>query len=201
MTQALHNRTTHALGLAEKAILGVIAGAAAAIGIVEIVLLVGRIAQLASGPVELRGVPTSEPLDAGFAGATFDTVTLTLADLSAGGRAFLIGAAVLSWLVVFGICTVLVWLCIRVLLGKPFSTFATWGIGGVAILVILSGMGTPLLMGMAAQRAALALNVDELPIFLVEVDLAPLAWGLALAVVAAAFQLGQRLQRDSDGLV
>ena len=197
----LQTRANGALSLVEKTILGVIAGAAAAIGVVEIVLLIGRIAGLASGPVELTGVPTTGPLDAGFAGATFDTVTLTLADLSAGGRAFLIGAAVLSWLVVFGICVVLVWLCIRVFLGKPFGAFATWGIGVVAILVVLSGMGTPLLTGMAAQRAALALNVDELPIFLVEVDLAPLAWGFALAVVAAAFQLGQRLQRDTDGLV
>ena len=201
MTTTLQSRTNRALGLAEKTILGVIAGAAAAIGVVEIVLLVGKLARLASGPVVLTDVSTSGPLDAGFAGATFDAVTLTVPDLSAGGRAFLMGAAVLSWLVVFGICAVLVWLCVRVFLGKPFGAFATWGIGAVAILVIVSGRGTPLLSGMAAQRAALALNVEQLPVFLVEVDLAPLAWGFALAVVAAAFQLGQRLQRDTEGLV
>ena len=33
------------------------------------------------------------------------------------------------------------------------------------------------------------------------VDLAPLAWGFALAVVAAAFEIGQRLQRETEGLV
>ena len=37
--------------------------------------------------------------------------------------------------------------------------------------------------------------------FGLNLDLAPLAWGMALIVVAGAFELGQRLQRDTEGLV
>ncbi|MBG6054881.1 hypothetical protein IWX81_001292 [Salinibacterium sp. CAN_S4] len=192
---------TRAGQLAEKVILGMIAGGAAAIGVVDTVFLVGRIIRLASGPAELTGVPTTKPLDAGFASATFDTVTLTVAELSAGGRAFLIGAAVLTWLLVIGICAVVAWLCVRVFHGKPFGAAATWGIGAVSLLVILSGLGTPTLNGMAAQRALVGLDLEQFPMFLVTVDLAPLGWGLALAVVAGAFEIGQRMQRETGGLV
>ena len=194
-------RSRRAIGMLEKGILGTIAGAAAAIGVVELVLLVGRVVGLTSGPVTLSNVPTSAPLDAGFAGATFEAVSLTVADLSAGGRAFLMGSAALSSLLAIGICAMVVWLCVRVFLGKPFGPVATWGIGGVSILVIACGLGSPLLAGMAAQRATLDLGLAQLPTFLVEVDLAPLGWGMALAVVAAAFEIGQRMQRETDGLV
>jgi hypothetical protein len=44
-------------------------------------------------------------------------------------------------------------------------------------------------------------NEEGLILFGILVDLSPLAWGLALAVVAAAFEFGERLQRDSDGLI
>lgn len=198
---AITTRSRRAVGMLEKGILGVTAGAAAAVGIVDTVFFVMRVAGLGSGPVELTGVPTSGPQSAGFAGATFDSVTLTVAELSAGGRAFLMGAAALSWLLVIGICATLAWLSLRVFLGKPFGAVATWGIGGVAILVFFAGIGGPLLHGMAVQRAVLGLGVEQLPTFLVEVDLAPLGWALALAVVAGAFEIGQRLQRETEGLV
>ena len=193
--------TVRALAVAEKTILCVIAGAAALTGVVELVLMIQRVVSIASGPVAFTDVPTSRRLDAGFAGATFDSVSFTVAELSGGGRAALIGAAVVSSLLTLGICVVLTWLCVRVLRGKPFVASATWGIAIVAILVFATGMGAPVLTGIAEAEAALAIGADELPLFLVEVDLGPIAWGAALAVVAAAFQLGQSLQRDTDGLV
>jgi len=193
-------RARRALGLAEKVILGFIAGAAAAVAVVEVVLLVQRLVSRASGPVLLTDVPLAAPLDAGFAGATFDAVSLTV-DLSAGGRAAMMGAAAVSSLLVLGICAALAWLCVRVFLGKPFVRSATWGIGVVAILVLVAGMVGPLLTGIANAEAALALDTAQLPPLLVELDLSPLAWAFALTVVAAAFEIGQRLQRDTEGLV
>lgn len=193
--------TARAVSIVEKTILGFIAGAAAAVGVTEIVFLVQRIVGLAAGPVTFSGMPTSAPLDAGFAGATFSAVTLTVPELSTGGRAAMIGAAIVSSLLAVGICAVLAWLCVRMFLRKPFVASATWGIGVVAILVIASGLGAPALTGIGRAEAASALGVEQLPTLLVELDLAPIAWGFALAVVAAAFELGQRLQRDSDGLV
>lgn len=194
-------RGARVAGVAEKTILGVIAGASIAIGIVDAVFAMLRIVELGRGPVTLTGVPLNDPRPAGFAGATFDTVALQVADLSAGGRAALMGATAASALLVVGICAVLAWLCVRVFLGRPFVASATWGIGIVAILVLVSGMLGPLLTGIGNAEAAAVVGGGELPLFLFELDLAPLGWGFALAVVAGAFELGQRLQRDTEGLV
>lgn len=194
-------RAARAAGLAEKTILGFIAGAAAAVGVVSIVALVLRVVAVLSGPVTVAGVPTSEPIDAGFGGATFDHVSITTDTLSDDGRLYLIAAAALSCLLALGICAVVAVLCVRIFLGRPFGPVITWGIAVVAILVFLAGLGVPTLEGMAAQQLAIQLDLDQLPVFLVQVDLAPLAWGFALAVVAAAFEIGQRLQRETEGLV
>jgi hypothetical protein len=200
MSGAVQTRSSRALGLAEKTILGFIAGIAGALGVVEIVFLVQRIVGLAVGPVTLTGVPTAEPLDAGFADATFDAVTLTT-DLSTGGRAAMIAAAVLASLLTIGICAAVIWLCVRVFVGKPFVRSATWAIAAVSILVIVAALGVPAVLGVAHAEAALALGTDELPMFLVTVDPAPIGWAFALAVVAAAFEIGQRMQRDTESLV
>lgn len=200
-TATSSTRARRAAGLAEKTILGVIAGAAAAIGVLELVFLVQRIAAAASGPVTLTGVPLAAAQDAGIPGATFDTVTLTVDDLSGGGRAALIGALLVSSLLTVGICAVVAWLCLRVFVGRPFVRSATWGIGVVAILVIAAALGAPALHGVANAEAAAVLDSEALPVFLVAIDPAPIGWGFALAVVAGAFELGQRLQRDAEGLV
>ncbi|WP_167050603.1 hypothetical protein [Salinibacterium sp. ZJ77] len=194
-------RAARAANLTEKVLLGFIAGAAAAIALVEAGLLIARVVDLLTGPVVVRRVPTESPVDAGFAGATFDRVDVPVSDPSAGIRGFLIASETTSSLLSIGICLVLAWLCLRVFLGRPFGSAATWGVGAVSLLVIIAGLGTPFFDGMAAQRVATDLGIAELPTFLVEVDLAPIGWGLAIAVVGSAFEIGQRLQRDTEGLV
>ena len=189
-----------AAGLADRAALGFVAGAAAAIGVVSLIFLVLRIAEVTTGPVRLTGVPTAGPIDAGFADATFDSVAVTI-DLSLDGRLQLIGSALLSSALTLGICAVVAWLCLRVFVQKPFGDAATWSIIVVALLVFVSGLGAPILEGMAHQQAAMALGTQELPVRLAEADLAPVGWSLALGVVAAVFEIGRRLQRDTEGLV
>lgn len=201
MASEVQVKRSRVLGRLEKTILGFIAGGAAAVALAELVRFIQRVLDLVSGPVSLTGVPTSEPLDAGFANATFDTVSLTVTDLSAGGRAALVAAEALSSLLAIGICVALAWLCLRVFLGKPFVKSATWGIGIVAILVLVASMIRPLLTAIGEAEAARVLGAEQLPLLLMVVDPGPIAWGLALAVVAAAFEIGQRLQRDTEGLV
>lgn len=209
MAGALQTRRNRALGLIEKTILGFIAGAAGAIGVVETVFLVQRIIDRAtSAEITLRDVPLAESLPAGFADASpaivtagYDTVTLVVDGAPDSARAALIVAAVVSSLLTIGICAAVAWLCLRVFVGRPFVRSATWGIGVVAILVIVTGMAAPFFTGLANAETAKALELDELPILLIVFDPAPVAWGLALAVVAAAFEIGQRLQRETEGLI
>lgn len=200
MSTATPTRVRRAASLAEKTILGFIAGAAASIAVVEVVLLAQRVVGILVGPVSLT-IPTTAPLDAGIRGATFDRVTVEVATLSAGGRTALVAAAVLGALLTVGICLVVAWLCVRVFRGKPFVRSATVGIASVAILVLLVALGVPTLDGIAQAEATAEIGSDLLPVFLVEIDPAPVGWTFALAVVVAAFEIGQRLQRDQDGLV
>lgn len=204
-------RTTRRMQLAEKTILGIIAGGAVAIGIVDIVLLVGRIVGLASDrSITVDGIPLldfpAEQVAAaspGIESAQFDGLTLTATGLPGSVRALLITSVILGALITIGICAVVAWLCLRVFIGRPFVRSATWGIGIVAILVIAGGMGGVLLRSIANAEIVdvLELSGAGLPVFLATVDLAPLGWALALAVVAGAFEIGQRMQRETEGLV
>jgi hypothetical protein len=191
----------------EKVVLGFIAGAAAAVGVLEAVFLIGRVAGLAGGDTTtLAGVRLAEPISADVGGtsavvsAEYDTVTLVIAGLSDGARGALIAASVLSALLTIGICAVLAWLCLRVFVGKPFVRSATAGIGIVAILVLLAGLVAPLLRGIASTEAVIQVGADD-ALLIAELDLAPLGWAFALIVVAAAFEIGQRMQRDTESLV
>ena len=208
----MQTRTSRTLGLIEKTILGFIAGAAAAIGIVNAVLLIGRVIRLATDKaITLSGLPLVDadatPIrDAApdVVAAHYETVAITVDAAPPGVRGYLIAAAILGTLVSIGICVVLAWLCLRVFVGRPFVTSATWGIGIVAILVILGGLGSSLTSSIANAEAVSFLGLDSsqgLMAFEVSLDLAPLGWGLALVVVAAAFEIGQRMQRDTTGLV
>ncbi|MDH6179841.1 hypothetical protein M2152_000023 [Microbacteriaceae bacterium SG_E_30_P1] len=193
----------------QKFILGVIAGGAAAIGVVEVVLLIVRVAGLLGDEaVTVAGIPLASPLEPDFAAglaavtaASYDSVTLTIAGLVGSARGALVGAAIVTSLLSIAVCAVVAWLALRVFLGRPFVTSASWGIGLVAVLAISVGFLQPMFLGFAHAEIAQQLGTDALPTFLVELDPAPIAWGLALAVVGAAFELGQRMQRDTEGLV
>lgn len=197
-----------AAGLAEKVILGFIAGAALAVAVVDLVFVVQHVIGLATeATITLNDVVLADPLhpDLGSpaVGATVvDAVTtLDVTGAPSAARGWLIAATVVGSLLTLGICVVLAWLCLRVFLGKPFVRSATWGIGTVAILVILAGAVAPVLTAVGHAEVASALGIDAMTPFLVEINLAPWGWAAALAVVAGAFELGQRLQHDTDGLV
>lgn len=204
MTMETTTRATRALTLIEKTLLGFIAGAAAAIGAVTLVLLVQRIVELATRQtIDVTGVILSDPAFTGVPGATgsIDSVTLSVDGLDAASRGWLIAASIAAALVTISVCAAVAWLCVRVFLGRPFVRSATWAIGIVAIVVMVGGMGSALFTGLAHAELARFLDTDALPALMVQLDLAPFGWGAALAVVAAAFEIGQRMQRDSEGLV
>jgi hypothetical protein len=126
---------------------------------------------------------------------------LVVTELPDAAVAALIAAAVLTSLLTIGTCVAVGWLCVRVFIGRPFVRSATLGISVVAILVLLAGLGTPMLRGIANTEAVEHAGFEGLALLLYEVDFAPLGAAFALIVVAAAFEIGQRLQRETQGLV
>ncbi|KDA06929.1 hypothetical protein DC31_07780 [Microbacterium sp. CH12i] len=204
-----HTHTKRGVKLAEKAILGFIAGAAAAIAIVDLVALVVRVSTIAtSEEVTVYGIPLMDfsadrvaAASPQVSSAYFESLTLTASGLGGSVRGLLITAAILSALVAIGVCAVVAWLCLRVFIGRPFVRSATWGIGIASILVVAGGLGGLLFNTIANAEIAETLGLSDagLPVFLAVLDFTPLGWGLALAVVAGAFEIGQRMQRDTEG--
>lgn len=195
-------RVGRALNLAEKALLGLFAGAGAAVALTEFGFLIARVADLlGAAHVTLDDVPLQAPVDAALAGATYDRVDLEVTGLSGGGVAALGAATVTQSLLLIGAALVVAWLSLRIFLRRPFARSATWGLGLVSILTLVTGLLNPLFTGIANAEAAALLDVDALPAFLIEISPAHIGCGLALAVVAGAFEIGQRMQRDVEGLI
>lgn len=202
---------TRAASLVEKTVLGFIAGAAAAIAVVDLVgsgirsavLLTSTETTIPSMPLRSVEAPAVSEASSAVTAANYDTVTITTEGLSLSPRLLLAVADALAVLGPIALCIAVAWLCVRLFIGRPFGTAATWGIGVAAITVMAGG-----LMSQAVRANAFSEITQELglasagvPTFEMSIDLAPLGWGFALAVVAGAFEIGQRLQRDTEGLV
>ena len=110
-------------------------------------------------------------------------------------------------LATIGVCIVAWWLGVSLMRVRPFRRAMSTAIGAVAILVIVGGV-----LGQVLGAFGRALLVDDLAAtspqvvdvfgtFIMELDLAPVGWGFALALVAGAFAIGARLQRETEGLV
>lgn len=147
--------------------------------------------------------------------ARYESVGIEVTGLSGEARAWLVTEHLSAALLTVGLGLVVAWVATRLAAGRPFVRSATIALGVAAILVTASG-----LLEQAAAAIARAEVVDFLGSrditaggtpdnpsyegfvgFGLNLDLAPLAWGMALIVVAGAFELGQRLQRDTEGLV
>lgn len=115
--------------------------------------------------------------------------------------------AVVDNVAVLCISLMVLLLCVKLLRGAPFSRSVTWAVGGAGIVLMVSGVAAHLLQELSRAvlldgiRVFAAANNVTLPEFSISIDLAPIAAGLVLGVVATAFQLGERMQRDTDGLV
>jgi len=145
----------------------------------------------------IDGIRGAEPASADVA---FDAIT-------AAARWMLLLEGALPALATIGVCAVAWWLGVSLIRARPFRTTMSTTIGVAACLVVAGG-----LFGQLAGAIGRAMIVDSLasadpaiyetfPAFRLDLDLAPLGWGFALALIAMAFAAGNRLQRETEGLV
>ncbi|MFC7787333.1 hypothetical protein ACU045_00010 [Microbacterium sp. MAHUQ-60] len=145
----------------------------------------------------IDGIRGAEPASADVA---FDAITGT-------ARWMLLLEGALPALATIGVCAVAWWLGVSLIRARPFRTTMSTTIGVAACLVVAGG-----LFGQLAGAIGRAMIVDSLasadpaiyetfPAFRLDLDLAPLGWGFALALIAMAFAAGNRLQRETEGLV
>lgn len=171
--------------------------------------------------VTLTGAP-----DASIVGGGFSTATVDIIGLGLDARLWLAGGHALQGLTFTLIAVVVAMLSHRMLAGSPFRTALARSITVVAVVIAAGGMAWQLCFGIGgsiASEQALFVSgwtsggpTSEITDYVLEhfestglpestlmIDLGfwPLLLGLALAVIGLAFRHGERLQRDTEGLV
>lgn len=159
-------------------------------------------------PMPVSGVPAAGLESApGVVAASYDAATIAVSGASAAARSLLLLEAALPALATVGVCALAWWLGVSLIRSRPFRASMSPVVLIAACLVIAGGLfgqiagafGRALVAdGLVTATPALA---DVLPAFRLDLDLAPLGWGFALALVAMSFRLGARMQRDTEGLV
>ncbi|MEE6288939.1 hypothetical protein V2J52_14895 [Georgenia sp. MJ173] len=183
------------------------------------IVLAGR-QTLGSGPLEVRDMTIgdaatpafTEPI-AAITDARYESVTITVEGAPQSARWLLWGADAVSSLAAIGICLALLWLCVRVARQRPFGRSISAALLTTAALVMAGGVLGQFLGAIGRAEIVSFLGPESTGGYhgagaaegflglAMEISLAPIGIGLALGVVAAAFEIGARLQRDTEGLV
>ncbi|PYF99316.1 hypothetical protein SAMN05216184_10725 [Georgenia satyanarayanai] len=170
---------------------------------------------LGDDPLEVEGIPVSDASAPAFtehlpaiSEARYGALTAVVEGVPAGTRWLLWAGDAVGSLAVVGICLVLVQLCVRIARQRPFGRSLTVALVATAVLVTAGGV-LPQLLALAGrtqvvEHLGVATMAAETGVRLTvssELSLASIGVGLALCVVAVAFALGERMQRDTAGLV
>lgn len=169
---------------------------------------------LGEGPLEVAGMPLTNPSTPAFtesladvSAASYETAVLTVEGAPAAARWLLWGAQTLPSLATIGICVALIWLCLRVARQQPFGRSVSFALLTTASLVVLAGIGGQVLAAMGRTEiadhlgGAATAGSEGFSGFFVDLSLSSVGIALAIGVLAAAFEIGERLQRDTEGLV
>jgi hypothetical protein len=177
--------------------------------VASLVRLVGDVARLLPNrdvPVDvlLTGARVELPIGPGGAlvPATVDGAALPVSDMPAATFASALGAAAVPPLATIAVTVCVLLLCRQMLSGRFFSRTATRLITAVSVLVA-GGWALHLAFTVMATNGVLALVAD--PAVADEVR-TPVSWtailaAMAVGALAAAFGAGERMQRDTEGLV
>lgn len=194
--------------MAEAVAMGLVATGAVSIGIATIVGAVGAGVEIFGSPVAVslpvHDAPMVELSDAaGIAAAEYTESVVTVESLPAGARWLLFAEIALPALATVVVCAALWWLGLSLIRQRAFRRSMVPVLATAAFALIVAGMIGPLLGGIGRAEVVEQLSADtsQFWAFLVSANLAPVGWGIALALMATAFEVGQRLQRETEGLV
>lgn len=191
--------TTQTSGALDLIVYGVAASVAA------LAVAAFRIAEILGpdGPaVTVEGDAASTSL--GLAsGAAIDAVVVRAPDLGAGGRVWMIGAVVLATVAAIIVSAALMRVAFAVRRGRVFTGGATRALTVIAGTLTVAVFAWPIVDGMGRQHALQSLGIRFETLSMLDLlPLLPLLLAaVAAAVLAGAFAQGERLQRDTEGLV
>ena len=162
------------------------------------------------------GVTTPESLEGvdHVAAAGYQSVWIDVMGLPDGTRWLFYIEEGLPLAASLTISIVVAWLSFTVVRERPFARAFPIAIGVASIAVMIGGLGSQFAGALARSSVIEYLGADRLvkdnstapatesfATFWVSLDLSPVGWAFGLLLVAAAFQIGVRMQKDTDALV
>lgn len=135
-------------------------------------------------------------------GGQFAHASASIADLGMAPRALHAAGSGILALTAVTVALALAYLCWKLHKRQPFLAATTRAITIAAAALLAGGFMGQALLGFSAWTAIDQLGLDrDLFALSMRIDLIPVAAGIALAIVATAFRLGERMQSDTEGLV
>lgn len=144
----------------------------------------------------------------------YESVWLQVAGAPVGARWLFFIAGALPALAAICIGVAVALLAIALIRGRPFVRTIPHVIGLASVAVLVAGIGTQVAGAYARAAVVEYLGPQEVTAgdqgegayaglmgMALNLDLAPIGWALGLALVAAAFQIGTRMQRETELLV
>lgn len=193
----------------DRVVLWFVFAGALAYSLVTLVFGAGHSAQLifAAGetPVSLLAsvpAPTDFDGDAVIVSGGFTDASLTVSGLSTFARVMLSTGAVLAVVATLTVSLSVAYFCWSLLRARPFrrSVTVTALVAGMAML--FGGLLSQAATGFGTIQAAADIDPDHAVFDMgFWFDPAPLFGGFAIMALGVAFQLGERMQRDTEGLV
>lgn len=191
--------TTRASGALDLVVYGVAASLTA------LAVAVYRITEIVSpaGPAVTVGADAASAALRLPAGAAVDAVVVRAPDLGVRGRAWMIAAVLIAALAAVIVAAALMRVAFAVRRGRVFTGGATRALAVIAGTLTVAVFAWPIVDGMGRQHAVQSLGIRFETLSML--DLLPLLpillAAVAAAVLAGAFAQGERLQRDTEGLV
>jgi hypothetical protein len=138
--------------------------------------------------------------------AHFASVEATIPVLPNAEATLLAWAGVLNLIGILAVLSLLFVLAFRLRGENLFTVGSVWIIGACGVVLALAGTLGQALDSAARHRVAQAIGANqggagESIIFSANFNVGPLMAGFVLILVAAVFQFGGRLQKDTEGLV
>jgi hypothetical protein len=138
--------------------------------------------------------------------AHFGSVEATIPALPTSEATLLAWAGTLNLIGILAVLALLFVLAFRLRGENLFTAGSVWIIGSCGVVLAVAGTFGQVLDSAGRHRVAQAIGANdggtgESIIFSAHFNVAPLVAGMVLILVAAVFQFGGRLQKDTEGLV